>query len=108
MEDKSKDAKEKPLDKMTIKEVREIALEIPDITGAHGMNKAELIQVVKVARGIGDKTKKKSDSSVRDIKKKSYALKRKKEAAISEKDKKMATIYRRRISRLKKKSRKAA
>jgi len=108
MANNTKVAKEKPLEKMTVKELRAIALEIPDITGAHGMNKPELIADIKAARGIVDKTVKKSSGSVRDIKKKITALKQKRKDAITEKDKKMATIYRRQISRLKKKSRKAA
>ena len=41
------DKKEKPLDRMTAKELREIALKIPEMTGVHGMNKAELLAAVK-------------------------------------------------------------
>ena len=44
----------KPLDKMTVKELREVALELPQITGVHGMNKAELLAAVKEAKGIED------------------------------------------------------
>ncbi|MBW2318846.1 MAG: transcription termination factor Rho, partial [Deltaproteobacteria bacterium] len=51
---KKKEKKEKPLDRMTAKELREIALKVPDIVGAHGMNKVELLAVVKEARGIVD------------------------------------------------------
>ena len=40
---KGTDGKEKPLDKMTVKELREIALEIPDLKGVHGMNKQDLL-----------------------------------------------------------------
>ena len=49
-----KEIKEKPLDKMTATELREIAMEIPEITGAHGMNKPDLLSAVKKARGIED------------------------------------------------------
>ncbi len=105
---KEKETKEKPLDKMTVKELREMAKEIPEITGVHGMNKAELLSAIKKARGIEAETVKKADSSVREIKKKIKELKVKREAALKTKDKKTATIYRRRISRLKKKTRKAA
>jgi hypothetical protein len=35
MGSKKKAAKEKPLDKMTAKELRDLAKEIPGITGAH-------------------------------------------------------------------------
>ena len=103
-----KEAKEKPLDKMTVKELREIAKEIPDIIGVHGMNKGDLLVAIKESRGITDAPKKKSGGSVRDIKAKIKALKVKRVAAISENDKQRSAIYKRQISRLKKKSRRAA
>jgi len=105
---KKKEAKEKPLEKMTAKELRETAMTIPEITGVHGMNKTELISGIKKARGIEEKDSKKKDSSVRDIKKKIKALKKERTAALEQHDDKMAAIYRRRISRLKKKTRRAA
>ena len=105
---KKKEVKEKPLEKMTAKELREIAMKIPEITGVHGMNKNELISDIKKARGIEEKDNKKTDSSVREIKKKIKALRKKRTAALEQHDDKMATIYRRRISRLKKKTRRAA
>jgi hypothetical protein len=107
MAEKKKAAGEKPLDKMTVKELKEIALEIPDITGVHGMNKQDLIAVIKEERGIVDE-KKSASSSVRDIKKRISAFKIKRQEALAAKDDRMAQIYRRRISRLKKRSRQAA
>lgn len=101
------EAKEKPLEKMTAKELREVAKEIPQITGVHGMNKTELIAAIKDARGIVEE-KKKSDASVRDLKLKIKSLKADRDAALEAKDKKKAGIYRRKISRLKKKTRRAA
>jgi Rho termination factor-like protein len=187
-----KETKEKALDKMTVKELREIAKEIPDITGVHGMNKAELIDAVNKVKGIAETPKEKAETPkekaetpkekaeapkekaeapkekaeapkekveapkekvetpkekkeapkekaetkkektetpkkkaetpektvetpkkikgvfVKDIKSKIRSFKAERKAALEAKDKKMATIYRRRISRLKKKSRKAA
>ena len=106
---KKKEPTEKPLEKMTVKELREIAKQIPEITGVHGMNKTELYQAVRKARGIEEKpVKRKSDHSVREIKKKISTLKVARKTALEAEDKRMARIYRRRISRLKKKSRKAA
>jgi len=105
---KKKEAKEKPLEKMTAKELRETAMEIPEITGVHGMNKTELVSAIKKARGIVDKVRKKSSSSVRDIKKKIKAFKKQRADALEQHDDNMAVIYRRRISRLKKKTRRAA
>jgi len=166
-----KETKEKPLDKMTVKDLREIAKEIPDITGVHGMNKAELLDAIEKAKGIVRTPKKKAETpkkkeeapkekaetpkkkeetpkkkaetpkkkeeapkekaetpkkkketpkekietpkkikgiSVKDIKNKIRSFKAERKAALEAKDKKMATIYRRRISRLKKKTRRAA
>ena len=105
---KVKEIKEKPLEKMTAKELREVGKQIPEITGVYGMNKAELVSAIKKARGITEDLTKKSDSSVREIKKKIKALKAEREASINNDDHKMAEIYRRRITKLKKKTRKAA
>jgi hypothetical protein len=101
-------ASEKPLDKMTAKELRQVAKTIPEITGVHGMLKAELLAAIKKAKGIEDKVVKKVDRSIKDIKKKIKTLKTERQAALEARDKKMATIYKRRISRLKKRTRRAA
>ena len=106
---------EKPLDKMTATELREIALGIEGITGVHAMKKDELLKAVKEARGIVEeepakKAKKapKVEAGVEALKQKIVALKKEKEAARKSKDKKKVDIYRRRINRLKKKTRKVA
>ena len=124
-----KETKGTPLDKMTVKDLREIAKEIPDITGVHGMNKAELLDAIEKAKGIVETPKEKAETpkkkaetpkkkaettkkikgiSVKDIKNKIRSFKAERKAALEAKDKKMATIYKRRISRLKKKTRRAA
>ncbi len=105
---KKKETKEKPLDKMTANELRDVGKQIPELTGVHGMNKAELISAIKKARGITEYSVKKSDSSVRKIKEKIKNLKTEREAALNSNDNKMAKVYRRRITRLKKKTRIAA
>ena len=105
---KKKEVKEKPLEKMTAKELRELGKQIPEITGVHGMNKAELISAIKKARGIEEESQTASDASVREIKKKIRSLKADREKALNNNDKKMADIYRRRITKLKKKTRRAA
>ena len=108
MGEKKKAVKEKPLDKMTVKELREIALQIEGLVGAHGMNKAELLEVIKEVRGISDSPKKKAGASTKEIKSKIQALKVKRNEALAAKDKTLSARYRRQISRLKKKSRRAA
>jgi len=119
MSDEKAEAKEKPLEKMTVKALREIAKDIPEIVGVHGMKKEELIVAINEVRGVEEKTVK-ADKSIKEkpvkkpgatpgeIKKQIKALKSQRQAALGAQDKKMATVYRRRISRLKKKSRKAA
>ena len=108
MAGKEKDAKEKPLEKMTAKELREVAKGIPEITGVHGMNKDELISAIKASRGIVEEKKVRKDSSVREIKQRIRALKSERDSAIAANDREKSAVYRRRISRLKKRTRKAA
>ena len=105
---KKKDTGEKPLNKMTSKELREIALQLPETSGVHGMNKPEMVEAINKSRGIEQKTKTGTDTSVRNIKKKIKELKIKCEAVLESNDKKMITIYKRKINRLKKKTRRAA
>lgn len=93
---------------MTVKELREVALELPEITGVHGMNKGELLAKIKEAKGIEDEPVHEHSDSVGKVKNRIKAFKAKRAAALQENDAKMATIYKRRISRLKKKSRKVA
>ena len=52
MSDKKTEATEKPLEKMTVKALREIAKEIPEITGVHGMKKEELLVAINEVRGV--------------------------------------------------------
>lgn len=104
---KQKETKEKPLEKMTATELRELAKGIDGITGVHGMNKAELISAVKQARGIVETKSKNADGSVRAIKQKLRVL-RAQRAAMNDADPRRLEILRRRISRLKKKTRRAS
>ena len=105
---KEKEVKEKPLEKMTSKELRDVALKIPEISGVHGLNKPELISAIKKARGIEETASQKKSSSIREIKKQIKALKADCEAARQAEDGNRVKILRRKISRLKKKTRRAA
>jgi predicted transcriptional regulator YheO len=104
---KRQDTKEKPLDKMTSKELREIALTIGGITGVHGMNKVELISEIKKSRGIVE-TINKDKSTGREIKQKMRQVKMAYTKAVESEDEKMAAIYKKRVTRLKKKTRRLA
>lgn len=99
--------KEKPLDRMTAKELREIALGIEGIVGVHAMNKSELIDAIKKAKGIEDEKKRETSVDVRTLKKKIRELRSQKETMKEAGEKDKVRVLRRRISRLKKKTRRA-
>jgi len=105
---KEKEKKAKPLDKITAKELRELALTTGDIVGVHAMNKAELIAAIKEERGIEGEKSKKKDVDVRSLKVKIKELKDKRQKAVEDGRSKLADSFRRRISNLKKKTRRAA
>lgn len=102
--------KEKSLDRMTAKELREYALSLGEITGVHGMNKEELLAAIKEYKGIVDEGKKAAKSvNVRNLKEKLKNLRQvKQEAVTSGASRAQIDILRRRLSRMKKKTRKAA
>jgi len=107
---------EKPLDKMTAPELKEVAKEIPGLTGVHAMKKVELIDIINEYYGIeeespakGKKKKaKKQTLSVKALKAKIIQLREEKEEARAAKDRKNVEILRRRINLLKKQTRKVA
>ena len=111
---------EKPLEKMTAPELKEVAKAIPGITGVHAMKKADLLAVIKEhygieeevpAKGKKEKPEKKAEkkvASVKELKAKIIQLREKKEEARATKDSKNIEILRRRINRLKKQTRKVA
>lgn len=132
MTKEKKQKSDKPLEKMTVKELREVAKDIPDITGVHGMKKDELLVAIHAVQGGGEDTPaqagdsatpkapakavskkggakpKRTSLTKKEIKGLIKGLKTKRRQALSDKDAKMAGMYRRQISRLKKRSRKAA
>ena len=97
----------KALEKMTVKDLRELAKDIPGVVGVSGMKKEEVLAAIKEARGIKDEPLKKVDATIAEMKKRIKAYKAQRQAALEAKDSKMATIFKRRISRLKKKTRRA-
>ena len=110
---KEEQAVEKPLDKMTAKELREIAKEIPGVTGAHAMKKEQLLDIIKEDRGIKDeepakKKSVKSTLSAKELKEKIAQLRVDKAAAREVWNRKEVNRLRRRITRLKKRTRKVA
>lgn len=105
-----KQVKEKPLEKMTAKELREMALGLEGIVGVHSMNKPELIKAIKEAKGIKDEPGRKAvdPAAIREAKKKIKDLQAQRAQALEAGDKKRAEILRKKTSRLKKKTRRLA
>jgi hypothetical protein len=105
-----KEKKEKPLDRMTAKELREHALTLGEIVGVHGMNKEELIAAIKEIKGISDEGAKAAKTvNVRDLKEKINILRQTKiDVSAADAGRAKINILRKRIGRLKKRTRKAA
>lgn len=100
-----KEKKEKPLENWTIKELREEALKSGDVHGAHGMNKEELLTVVRKAKGIPEPEKKKSEG-VRELKSKVLELRQKRDEEREQGASKLRlTILRKKISKIKRQTR---
>ncbi len=106
---------EKPLDKMTVKELRQIALEIPDVTGVHAMKKEDLLVIIREHLGIKDEAGARKEGAAgkgarsgRELKAQIVSLRHAKEQARAARDRRSVQILRRRINRLKKMTRKAA
>ena len=118
-EDMAEDTKEKEhkeeksLEKMTVKELKAIAMEIPRSVAVHDMKKAELIDFIKEARGITEETpakvvkkvEKKIKLSKSEIKRIIKKLKEEKKAAQTTNSREKTDFLRRRISHLKKQTR---
>ena len=109
--------KEKPLEKMTAKELRDLALGLPGIDGVHAMKKDELIEAIRKAKGITEEVKREKPPAVKkekvvlsvaELKQQIKGLRAKREEALQQQNKKMAVILRKRISRYKKLTRRAA
>lgn len=106
---------EKPLDKMTVKELRAVAA-VEEITGASGMKKDELLAAIKQAKGIVEKepapkkkkVKKKAPAgpmTVQQMKAKITELRTQQLELRKDGDRAKLKIMRRRLNRLKKKTR---
>jgi type II restriction/modification system DNA methylase subunit YeeA len=112
---KKEHSEEKPLEKMTVKELRVVALEFPRSTSVHDMKKDELIAFIKEAKGIKDegpkekiKDSEKFKLTKQEMKAKIKRLREEKDEARETKKKKRVDYLRRRINYLKKQTRKIA
>ncbi len=110
--------KEKPLEKMTATELREMALGLPGISGVHAMKKEELLVAIRKAKGLPEpETKKERKAAGKkekvvltaaQLKQKARELKAKREEFLQQRNFRMAQILRKRILRLKKMTRRVA
>ncbi len=121
---KKEHKEEKSLEKMTVKELKAIAMELPRSVAVHDMKKAELIAFIEEAKGIKDEkpvkpakpakqeTEKqaveKTKLSKSEIKGKIRQLKEEKKAAKEENDRGKIDFLRHRINHLKKQTRRMA
>ncbi|MBT8490866.1 MAG: Rho termination factor N-terminal domain-containing protein [Deltaproteobacteria bacterium] len=99
----------KNLEKHTVKELKEMALALGSIQGVSAMKKQELIDAIKVAKGIP--LKKERDTSVVnivDVKKRIKSLKEELAIVRETQDRNTSNRIRRKVSKLKKKSRRLA
>ena len=104
-------SKGKDLDRMTVKELKEVAAESTDLIGIHAMKKAELLAAIKEVKGIKEEKApkekiEKEAVTVKELKEKIIALKVERKEARKARDKRMVHILRRKINRLKKETRK--
>ncbi len=97
----------RPLEKMTVKELREIGLLVPTMVGVHSMKKTELVEQLTEVYGLETDTKKKVEG-ISDLKARIREFKAIKAEAQQAGDKDKINIYRRKINRLKKHTRKLA
>ncbi len=102
----------KPLDKMTAKELRELCINnIPQITGASGMDKETLVAAVKGALGFSTDKDNKSPSPYKEqiwaLKRQVRTLRQEKNA-ISTEQRQERNRLRRKINHLKKRTRRLA
>ena len=103
------------LDKLTVKELREIAAEFPHERAIHDMNKEELVAFIKEAKGIKDephihkhRPKGKIKMTKPELKAKIRELKILRWRALEESESEKALLLRQQISKLKKISRRVA
>lgn len=102
----------KPLDKMTAKELRELVLkQVPQITGASGLGKEELLVQIKDVLGIGGEDGAKVSpykTKILSMKSKMRDLRAKRLAVSGEGTRKQKEILRRQVNKLKKRTRRLA
>ena len=99
----------KPLDKMTAKELRELVLkQVPQVTGASGLGKDELLVQIKEALGMGGEAGSKASpykTKILSMKQKMRSLRTKRTEVAGDGSRRQKEILRRQINKLKKRTR---
>jgi hypothetical protein len=102
------------LEKMTVVKLREEALNYPELTGVHGMKKAELVEELARLMGLPEEETPKKKAKVKKgktkggLKKVIKSLKEKRSEVLKAKDAKGLKIIRKKIKSAKRKLRKLA
>jgi cell division protein FtsX len=101
--------KDQSIEKLTVKELKEMALAMGGIVGVTAMKKEELLAAIKEAKGIPiRKIREKPIDTIVDIKKRMRELRAKREELREAGKQKETGLLKKRISRLKKKTRRLA
>jgi len=101
--------KEKPLEELTVKELKEMALALGGISGVSAMKKAELIHAIKQAKGIPEKeVREKPIETVIELKQRFRELRARRNELKDQGKKAEAQLLKKRMSRLKKRTRRMA
>ena len=102
----------KPLDKMTAKELRELVLkQVPQVTGASGLGKDELLVQIKEALGMGGEGGAKTSpykTKILSMKQKMRSLRTARTEVAGDGSRRQKEILRRQINKLKKRTRRLA
>ncbi len=110
---------DKPLERMTVKDLRNLGKEIPGVQGVHAMKKDEIISALyDYMESVGNEVERPAKApktkspgvvlSKPELKKKAAALRSEKEALRAGGDMRKVRVMRRRINRLKKMTRRSA
>ena len=101
--------KERQLEKLTVKELREMALAMGGITGVTAMKKDELLAAIRQAKGLPVKeVREKPVDTVLEVKKRIREFRQRREELREAGRRAEAVRLNRKISRLKKKNRRLA
>jgi hypothetical protein len=101
--------KEKSLEKLTVKELKEMALAMGGITGVTAMKKGELLAAIRQAKGIPEKViREKPVATLLAVKRKIRELRSQREQLREAGERAEVARLRKKIGRLKKTTRKLA